>query len=367
MSATSWVEIDLVSLRHNVALLRRQTSPAAVWAVVKADAYGHGAVTIAAAALEAGAAGLCTFTVREAVELRAAGIDAPITCLGPILADEFGDALEGEISIVVDSVAMVEVVERAARERGLRAVVDINIDSGMQRYGVPREVALQIAERITESDALALRGLMTHFPDAGNPDRAETLVALARFERTRQAIGAPMAHASASAAIFHLPEARFDAVRAGIALYGIDPAPELGHALASQLEPVLSWRTRVLAVREVAAGESVSYGGLWTAARESRIGVTGVGYADGLPRRLSPGGAMLVRGRRAPIRGAICMDTTMIDLTDIPDAMIGDEVTIIGSDGGQSISAWDLANQLETIPYEICTGIASRVPRRTIE
>lgn len=365
-SATSWADVNLAALRHNVDLLRRQASPAGVAAVVKADAYGHGAITIATAAIEAGAARICVFTVREAVELREAGIDAPILCLGPVLAEDPDPIAAHDIGVVVDSATTARRLAEASQRAARTIRVHINIDTGMRRYGLQPAQAIELAHAARSADVLELEGVFTHFADAGNPQRRPSLDALQRFQEAADQIGAPLRHAAASAAAFNLPEASLDFLRAGIALYGIDPAPELKDPTAALLRPVMSWRTRLLAIRQVARGESVSYGGLWTAERDSRIGVTGVGYADGLARRLSPGGDMLVRGQRAPIRGAICMDTTMIDLTEIPNATVGDVVTILGVDRSQSISAWDIAGRLDTIPYEILTGISDRVPRRTI-
>ena len=365
-SATSWAEISLPALRHNVELLRRQANPAGVAAVVKADAYGHGAITIATAALEAGAASICVFTVREAVELREAGIDAPILCLGPVLADDPDDIAAYDIGAVVDSATTARRLASAGQRVARTIRVQINIDTGMQRYGLRPAQAIELAHVVGSLDVLDLEGVFTHFADAGNPQRQPSLDALQRFQEAAEQIGAPLRHAGASAGAFNLPEASLDFIRAGIALYGIDPAPELEVQAAAQLQPVMSWRTRLLAIRQVATGETVSYGGLWTAERDSRIGVTGVGYADGLARRLSPGGDMLVRGQRAPIRGVICMDTTMIDLTEVPNATVGDVVTVIGADRAESISAWDIARRLDTIPYEIFTSISDRVPRRTV-
>ena len=363
-SATSWAEIDLSALRHNVGVLREIAAPADLAAVVKADAYGHGAVNIGRAALQAGASMLCVFTAREAVELREAGIDDPILCMGPLLPGDHEAAAEYDFAVVVDFRETAVALNRHAGEQRIR--VHINIDSGMQRYGRPHAQAIALAELVRSLDGLELSALFTHLPDAGNSDSCASRNALRRFLGTADQIGVPVRHAAASAATFNLPESTLDFVRAGIALYGIDPAPALALPSARRLQPVMSWRTTLLAMRDVARGESVSYGGLWTAERESRIGVTGVGYADGLLRSQSPDGEMLVRGQRAPIRGTICMDSTMIDLTDIPDAQVGDVVTIIGADGSQSITAWDLARRSGTIPYEILTGVATRVPRRIV-
>ena len=362
-SAASWTELDLDALRHNVGVLQRQASGADVAAVVKADAYGHGAIDIARAALDAGSASLCVFTVAEAVELREAGLSAPILCLGPVMPHEASLVAAHGISAVVDSESTADLLAETARTAGRRQPVQLNIDSGMQRYGLPHQQAIDLAATVRQRPALDLEAVFTHFPDA--TDRAASLDALHRFQITADAIGAPRRHAAASSAIFHLPEASLDMVRAGISLYGVDPAPERSSA-ASQLRPVLSWRTTILAVRNVAAGESVSYGGLWTAARDSRIGVAGVGYADGLPRALFDGGSMLVHGQRCPIRGAVCMDSTMIDLTHVPEASAGDAASIIGADASESITACEIARAVGTIPYEILTGISARVPRRVV-
>ncbi len=367
ISATSWAEINVAAVANNVGVLRRQASPAQLAAVVKADAYGHGAIPVARATLEAGAASLCVFTVREAVVLRNAGIEAPILCMGPVLQDDPEMIARHDIAAVVDSIDTVARLAEAARAADRAVGVHINVDSGMQRYGLSYEEALKLAQAVRASGSLKLEAVFTHFPDAANPDRDASLDAFQRFQQTADQIGAPLRHAAASAATFNLPEASLDFVRAGIALYGMDPAPDLSHPVAAGLQPVMSWRTTLLSIRKVSKGESVSYGGLWTAERDSRIGVTGVGYADGLARALSSGGEMLVRGRRAPIRGAICMDTTMIDLTEIPDAEVGDVATIFGSDREESISAWDVARRLNTIPYEVFTSISARVPRLTVD
>ena len=366
-TSTSWAEIDLRALRHNLGILRRLAAPAELAAVVKADAYGHAAIPIARATIDAGASRLCVFTVNEAVELRQAGIDADIVCLGPVLEADPPAIARFNIAAVVDSEETAARLSDAACEADADIRVHLNLDAGMQRYGRPPDEADALADAVRRGPRLTLEAVFTHFPDAGNPDRIDALDAFRRFQRAADRIGAPLRHAAASAAIFNLPETALDFVRTGIALYGMDPAPALAHPQATQLRPVLSWRTRLLSIRDVRRGESVSYGGLWTAERDSRIGVIGAGYADGLRRALSPGGELLVAGQRAPIRGAICMDSMMIDLTDVPEATVGDIATIIGHDGQDSISAWDLARRLGTIPYEIFTSITARVPRIVLD
>ncbi len=368
-SATSWAEVDLAAIRHNVRLLRRIAGTGEgstdVAAVVKADAYGHGVAAVARAALQAGAASLCVFTIAEAIELRDAGINAPILCLGPVLPLDPPAFVQHDVAAVVDSPDTAVRLQKAAQASGRTIQVQLNVDSGMQRYGVRHEAARTLADLIRAMPELELAGIFTHFPDA--TDTAASQAALLQLLHTADQIDVPMRHAAASAGILHLPNAALDMVRAGLALYGIDPAPQLAHADAIHLQPALSWRAMVLAVRSVAAGESVSYAGRWTAARPVRIAVVGVGYADGLARACSDGGAFIVRGRRCHIRGAVCMDTTMIEVTDIPHASVGDVATIIGTDGDETISAWEIARRLDTIPYEMLTRIAARVPRRLVD
>ena len=361
-SSTSWAEIDLSAIRHNIRLIGEWIAPSEVAAVVKADAYGHGAVDVARAALDAGATRLCTFTAPEAIELRAAGINAPIICLGPVLPGDPLQIARHDITCVVDSTDTARRLAELASQFGVRLAVQLNLDSGMQRYGTSIADVAGLVRAVREHPQLQLDGVFTHLPDAANPDLAPTEHSLAQFETAADQLGIDHRHALASAAALRLPGQALSFARIGIALYGIDPAPELQLPIARQLRPVLSWRTRLLQVREVRRGERVSYGGLWTAPTDAQIGVIGAGYADGLRRGLS-GGDVLIRGQRAPIIGAVCMDCAMIDLSQVGDTSPGDEVTLIGADGSDRVNAWEHADRLNTIPYEILTGIAARVPR----
>ena len=359
-AAYSWVEVDLGALRRNVGVLRRVAGDARLAAVVKADAYGHGAAPIARAAIEAGATRLCVFALSEAVALREAGLSAPILVLGPIPRDRIEQAVSLDLTVSLGGPEEAGELARVARAAGRCAAVHINIDGGMQRLGLSGDATMRLAAAVREHDSLWLEGVYTHFPDAYADDEASTRSAFERFLQTANAVGAPLRHAAASAALLRFPETALEMVRPGIALYGAGPLP--GEA-AADLRPVLSWRASLLLVRDVPAGESVSYGGRWTARRDSRIGVIGVGYADGLRRALWDRTEVLIRGRRAPIAGAICMDLTMIDLTDVPAARAGDRVTLIGRDGSERVLAEELAERSGTISYETLTGIAARVPR----
>ena len=364
---SAWAEIDLAALRWNTAALRRAAPGAAIAAVVKADGYGHGAVEAARAALEGGAERLCIFAPQEAIALRAAGLRAPILALGPLPADQVELAARLDLTVSLRRTEEVEACAEAARAEQRETAVHINIDGGMQRLGLGASEAIALAAAVREHDSLRLEGVYTHFPDAAAADPAPTRRAFERFLETANAIGAPIRHAAASAALLRFPEMALEMARPGIALYGASPFGASvqcrGAGVRCGLRPALSWRAPLLDVREVPAGESVSYGGLWTAQRDSRIGVAGVGYADGLPRRLWDRGEMLIRGRRAPITGTVCMDMTMVDLTEIPEATAGDAATLIGADGAEQIRATELAEQAGTLSYELLTGIAPRVQR----
>ena len=364
---SAWAEIDLAALRWNAAALRRAAGGAAIAAVVKADGYGHGAVEAARAALEGGAERLCVFAPQEAIALREAGLRAPILALGPLPKNQAELAARLELTVSLRRIEEVEACAEAARAEQREMAVHLNIDGGMQRLGLGAAEAIALAAAVRERDSLRLEGVYTHLPDAVGADPAPIRETFARFLETADAIGAPIRHAAASAALLRFPEMALEMARPGIALYGASPFGadmQCGGAdVQCGLRPALSWRAPLLAVREVAAGESVSYGGLWTAQRDSRIGVVGVGYADGLRRSLWDRGEMLVRGRRAPITGTVCMDMTMIDLTEIPEAAEGDTVTLIGVDGAEQIRATELAERAGTLSYEVLTGIAPRVRR----
>ena len=364
---SAWAEIDLAALRWNAAALRRVAPGAAIAAVVKADGYGHGAVEAARAALEGGAERLCVFAPQEAVALREAGLRAPILALGPLPPAQAELAARLELTVSLRRIEEVEACAEAARAEQRETAVHLNIDGGMQRLGLGAPEALALAAAVRERDSLRLEGVYTHLPDAVGADPAPIRETFTRFLETADAIGAPIRHAAASAALLRFPEMALEMARPGIALYGASPFGadmQCGDAdVQCGLRPALSWRAPLLAVREVAAGESVSYGGLWTAQRDSRIGVVGVGYADGLRRSLWDRGEMLVRGRRAPITGTVCMDMTMIDLTEIPEAAEGDTATLIGTDGAEQIRATELAERAGTLSYEVLTGIAPRVRR----
>jgi alanine racemase len=357
-------EIDLGAVQRNFGRLRQAVgSRIAVWGVVKADAYGHGAVPVARA-LEPLCNALAVSLAEEGMELRAAGVRAPIVVLGAYYGRQHADVLADRLTPVVYDFAELERFAEAAGRRGRRADVHVKIDTGMSRLGVAPEEVPRLLARLRDLPSLRLAGLCTHFASADLPDPAPTIQALARFHGCLDLARAAgftglVNHAANSAAAVRFPDARFEAVRPGLALYGAMPSRDVS---LLQLEPALRLSTRVMAIHELAPGTTVSYGGTWRAARASRIATLPIGYADGYPRHVRDA-AVLARGRRVPIVGAVCMDMLMVDVTDVPGASVDDLVTLLGTDGAESISIDDLARWAGTVNYEILCGISKRVPR----
>ncbi|MBX7213524.1 MAG: alanine racemase [Thermoflexales bacterium] len=356
--------IDLGALRHNAAALAARAG-VPLMAVVKANGYGHGAVLAAKAALAGGARWLGVATAGEALQLRAAGLHAPTLVLGWCEADNAAALVEHDIACTIAEVGIAEGLAARAAAQGGRVAVHLKVDTGMNRLGVRPEDALDALQRLRALPGLRLEGLYTHFATADAADERDTRAQLAAFNAVVAATAAAglrptWVHASNSAATLRHPAARFDLVRCGIALYGIDPDVET--PAPPELRPALSLVTRVTQVKTIPAGAAVSYGGRWRATRPSRIATLPIGYADGL-RRVPAWREVLLRGRRAPIVGRICMDYCMVDVTELPDAQTGDEVVLLGSQGNERIRIEDVAGWLGTIPYEVACALGGRVPR----
>lgn len=357
-------EIDLGAVQRNLARVRQAVGPGVrIFGVVKADAYGHGAVAVARA-LEPLCNALAVSLVEEGLELRAAGIRAPIVVLGAYYNRHQDEVLGERLTPVVYDRADLEKFAAAAARRNRPAEVHLKIDTGMSRLGLPPGDLEATLARLSALPALRLSGLCTHFASADLADAGTTEVALAQFQQgldraAQLGFHNLVNHAANSAAAVRFPAARLDAVRPGLALYGAMPS-EIVSLVG--LEGALALRTRVMAVRDVAVGAGVSYGGIWRAARPSRVATLPIGYADGYPRHVS-GAAVLLGGQRVPIVGAVCMDMLMIDVTDLPASALDGPVTLIGRDGRQEITVDDLARWAGTVSYEILCGISKRVPR----
>ncbi|MFV0309507.1 MAG: alanine racemase [Desertimonas sp.] len=360
-SRWAWAEIDLGALHHNVEVMRRAVAPAGVCAVVKADAYGHGAGTIARAALDAGAAGLAVALTDEGVALREAGIEGPILLLSEQPAH---DAARLVAMNLTPTVATAAGIDALAAVGGRDIGVHLKIDTGMHRVGAAPADVPALVERIARhAPRLRLAGLATHLAVADEPDDPFTVEQLRRFDEAIAALESrpEVIHVANSAGGLAHPEARRSFVRAGIALYGIEPGPGVRH-LCGDLRPVMSLKARLSAVRRVAAGERVSYGLRHRFERDATIATVPIGYHDGVRRGLWDGQHVLLHGRRRPITGVVTMDQLMIDTGDL-DVSVGDEVVLIGRQGDEEIRVEEWAARLGTIGYEITCGISPRVPR----
>jgi alanine racemase len=364
----AWAEVDLDAVAHNVGVLRRLVAPAAVWSVVKADGYGHGAEPVSRAALAAGADGLAVALVEEAVALRQAGVDAPLLVLSEPPSHQYSEVVRWGLRAVVYTPTGIDGLAAAGRTGGGRPVlVHLKVDTGMHRVGARPDDALALARRVAADPALVLEGVLTHLAVADEPDDPYTPRQLDAFETVLAALRAegiepPLVHAANSAGGIAHPRARHSFVRAGIATYGIAPGPGVRH-LAGELRPALSLRARVSFVKRVESGARISYGLRHRFDREATVATVPLGYADGVPRRLAAaGGEVLIGGRRRPITGVVTMDQLMVDCGD-DDVVPGDEVVLIGTQGGERVTADEWAERLDTIAYEITCGIGARVPR----
>jgi alanine racemase len=362
-------EVNLGHLRHNLNVVRQVVGDVPVWAVLKADGYGHGAKAVARTLERAGADGVCVALVEEGIELRQAGIGIPILVIGGHYSRAFGEVIEQNLTPVLHDPGQVEALAEELRYRGCGPIdVHVKLDTGMGRLGMmPRDLPglIRALERHSE---VRLHGLMTHFACADAGDSHSMLDQRALFDeataRLSEAGLAPvLRHAANSAAIFAGRGQHLNLVRPGISLFGVSPNPRD----PLDLLPVMRVRTEIVAVRQLDIGQSVGYGATWTAKRPSRIATIPMGYADGLSRGLSNLGHVLIQGRRAPIVGTVSMDMTTIDVTDISRAELGEECVVLGpqkgSFGSDTITATEVANHIGTIPWEVLTSVSRRVPR----
>ncbi|HWO41456.1 MAG TPA: alanine racemase [Candidatus Eisenbacteria bacterium] len=359
--------IDLEALRWNIRQIREKVGPQVkILSMVKANAYGHGAPAIAAALAAAGSNAFGVATVEEGMELRRAGVRQPIIVVAGVYPAQIDLFFDHGLTPVVHDIESLKRLEAAVRSRGTSCAVHLKVDTGMGRIGLAAAECGSWLPEIQKLQALKVEGVFSHFSHAESVEGDYTRRQLAVFHDVLGSLKAAgirpaLTHLANSAATVTLRAAYFDMVRPGLILYGIYPSREMEGQIA--LKPVLSWHTRILQLKRVPAGSSISYGQTFVTARPSLIATLPVGYADGYPRLLSNRGAVLVRGSRAPVVGRVCMDLTMVDVTDIRGVQQGDEVVLLGRQGGETISADEIAAWSDTISYEILTSIGSRVPR----
>ena len=363
----TWVEVDLEAIGHNVRRIAQHVGPGvAVLAVLKADGYGHGAAKIAHTALHNGATWLGVACLGEAQALRRAGISAPILVLGFTPAWQARAAVLDDVRVTVFSTHVAEALAQAAQDLGRVAHVHVKVDTGMGRLGLLPEQVLPFVRTIAAYPGLEVEGVFTHMSSADEADLGYTRWQLARFDgvlrelKNNQLLPAHI-HAASSACLLRLPESHYNMVRPGIALYGLNPSAEA--PLPEGFKAAFSWKCQVAQVRELPEGSCISYGRTYRAARPARIAVIPVGYADGFRRAPVNWGHVLVRGQRAPVVGRVCMDQSMIDVTDIPGVREGDEVVLIGTQGHAQLTVDEVAASLGTINYEVVSEILARVPR----
>ena len=364
----TWAEIDLEAIRKNVrSFVRHVGSTVQVMAVVKANAYGHGAVPVARAALEAGATRLAVHRLTEGIELRQAGIEAPVLVMGytpPTGADAF---VQWNLTPSTITPEFAQALSASAAAQGKTMPVHVKVDTGMSRYGLlPAEVVpfLQAARALP---GIRVEGLFTHFATADASDQTWVRQQIAEFDQVIAAIrntgmDIPIIHAANSATTMKLPEAHYNAVRPGIAMYGMNPSSEWGPVF--ELYPALTLKSTVSRVRKLPVGAGVSYGRTFVTNRPTTAALVPVGYGDGYHRILSNKGIVLVHGQRAPIIGRVCMDQFVIDVTGIPGVQQNDEVVLVGRQGAERVSAEEVGRLAGSINYEVTTGLLPRVVRK---
>jgi alanine racemase len=361
---TNWLEIDLSAARHNVRRLQA-ISGRPVIAVVKANAYGHGLSELANAAVEAGASWLGVARIEEALALRKAGLSSRILVMGYTMPERVAEAVANHITLAVTLPETADEYSAAAAGLSQPLVVHAKIDTGMGRLGVIWQDGAAFLRHLRKLNGLRVEGIFTHYARADEPTLATTGEQLGRFLDMLNSLDAlglrpPLVHSANSAASIYFPDTRFDLIRPGIALYGLDPSKEA--PVPGDFRKVLAWKTRLVSVKDLPAGYGVGYGHRYVTSGIERVGVIAVGYADGMRRQLGVNNC-IVRGVRVPFIGGVCMDQCMIALQNVPDAQVGDEVVLIGKQGQAQITAEEIGAAWGTINYEVTCGLAARVPR----
>lgn len=364
-----YAEISLEAIGHNIREVKKRLPEGVkLLGVVKANAYGHGAVPVASY-LENQVDYFATATIEEAVELRENGISAPILILGYVSPSQYGDLVEYDITQTIDSYAQALALEKEAARQNRKAKAHLAVDTGMTRIGFQvTERDADEAAKIADLPHIELEGMFTHFSCADQEDKTYCSMQMEKYDKmtallAERGVTIPLRHICNSAGIMEFDDHRFEMVRSGIITYGIYPSEEVKKERLD-LIPALSWKSHVIHVKEVGPGIGVSYGATYVTEKPmTRIATVSAGYADGYPRALSNQGCVLIHGKKAPIIGRICMDQMMVDVTDIPDVQVEDVVTLVGTDGDETITIEEIANPAARFDYEMLCDISSRVTR----
>jgi alanine racemase len=363
----TYVEVDLDAIAHNARAFKQHVgSSVTLTAVVKANAYGHGAVEVAQTALRHGATRLAVARVNEGVQLRAAGLSAPILVLGYTPPSEVQVGVEHDLTLTVTELPVVELISSHAQALGRQAAVHVKVDTGMGRFGLLPDEVVPFVDRLAALPGLKVEGLFSHFATADASDKSYTWQQFRVFQSVLESLQAaghtiPLRHIANSAATLELPEMHLDAVRVGISLYGLHPSDEVQPPIP--LKPALTLRSQVARVRTLPAGSSVSYGRTFITPRAMPVALIPVGYGDGYHRLMSNRGAVLINGQRAPIVGRVCMDQFVVDISAVGPVAVGAPVVLIGQQGEASISAEEVARWAQTINYEVTTSLLPRATR----
>ena len=364
----AWIEIDMAKLRRNVQLIRGDLSSARLMAVVKDDAYGHGALEVARIALEEGAWGFGLSTLEEAMALRESGSPAPLLLLGERQEAELEWCVAHDLTVCVNELQTVRALAGTAARFNKRVPVHLKINTGMSRYGVRWDEALPLAEQICSEKSLLLEGVMTHFAQSDETDKGFANLQISRFTEVLRGlddrkIPVKLRHTCNSGGFLDLPHAHLDMVRTGILMYGVFPSQVCRRIPG--IEPVMSVKAKIAAIQRVKPGEVVGYGMRYKAENERRIAVLPIGYGDGFPRVRNEGCA-LIHGKRAPLVGGVAMDALMVDITDIPQAQMWDEAVIMGRQGNEEITVRDIAKLKNSVTYDVLTGWRLRMRRKNV-
>lgn len=362
----AWVEIDSSALKNNLSLVQKQLKPnTKIMAVVKANAYGHGAVGVAKIAQEAGVEMFGVSSFYEARELRQNGITLPILILGYTPAENYQDMIDFDITATIKNLDVAKALVTAARRAEKTAKVWVKVDTGMHRLGLEPNQVLYFCKKLQDLPNLEIEGIFTHFADAG--DEEFTKLQFSRFkevveELEKEGIDIKIKSTAASGATFRYPEMHLDMVRVGLAMHGLNP--EKDNVFSNEFKPTLSFKTEVVQVHDLQVGESVGYGRTFKVTRPSRIATLAVGYGDGFRRAPFNYGEVLIRGHKVPLAGRVSMDQAAADITDIhEDIRAGEEVVLVGKQGKEEIKAVDVAEKLQTTSYEVVTSLTQRVTR----
>lgn len=367
LTGSTWVEVDLGALTHNFEELKERVGQeVGVMAVVKAQGYGHGIVQVSRVLEQEGVNYFGVTSPYEAFHLRKEGIQSPILILGPTMLKEASEIVKKDITQTICTKGIAVALQGECRKIEKRLKVHIEVDTGMGRTGVPSQRALRLIEEVIKIPELELEGIFTHFSTADEEDKSFTKEQIKRFKGVleklaEEKIDIPLKHAANSAGVLDFPEGYFNMVRPGLALYGIYPSEYVSRSL--DLHPVMSLKSRVIYLKRVSKGATISYGKTYITDKNTTIAILPIGYQDGYNRLLSNKGEVIIRGERVRIAGKVCMDQTIIDVGEIPDIKVGNEVVLIGKQGNEKISIEQIARKVNTVPHEVVCRIAERIPR----